>query len=248
MLIRCTCGKPLRVKDELAGRKIRCPVCQAVVAVPGMPLDSPKAAAPGSAPRPSKPQRQEADVDDRTASRSAERTAPTRQVVLRSMVLVFAILGSGLAGFLGFTAYRNTHDPAQINSVELLRRMIAEREKTNPSGRELEELRAEVSRFDRLRPVSFILLAALLFGLAGGVLAFLRRGKMAAGLMLLPVAGAGAMAPPTLVLTSPLTLAAILALFVKSTGSKSASRSTGEEFEPPRRRPARHREGSLTED
>ena len=32
--ISCDCGRSLRVKDDLAGRKIRCPECAAVVVVP----------------------------------------------------------------------------------------------------------------------------------------------------------------------------------------------------------------------
>jgi hypothetical protein len=32
--LNCDCGRALRVKDELAGRRVRCPVCQAVLTVP----------------------------------------------------------------------------------------------------------------------------------------------------------------------------------------------------------------------
>jgi hypothetical protein len=32
--LSCTCGRALRVKDELAGKKIRCPQCQSILAVP----------------------------------------------------------------------------------------------------------------------------------------------------------------------------------------------------------------------
>jgi hypothetical protein len=32
--VACECGKQLRVKEELAGKKIRCPGCQAIVVVP----------------------------------------------------------------------------------------------------------------------------------------------------------------------------------------------------------------------
>ncbi len=32
--LECDCSKKLRVKDELAGRKIRCPECKGVIAVP----------------------------------------------------------------------------------------------------------------------------------------------------------------------------------------------------------------------
>jgi len=31
---QCGCGRTLRVKDELAGRKVRCPECSTILAVP----------------------------------------------------------------------------------------------------------------------------------------------------------------------------------------------------------------------
>jgi hypothetical protein len=157
------------------------------------------------------------------------------------MVLVLAILGGGLAGLLGLMAWKNTHDSAQIASLDVMRRLIAELEKTNPSARELLGLRAEVSRFDRLGWVSYVLFAVLVSGLTGGVLAFLRRGKTAAAAMFLPVIIAGALAPPTLIFTAPLTLAALLALLVKSPAGKMVARSADEEPERSRPRPKRDR-------
>src|SRR5260370_38009241 len=32
--VTCNCGRSLRVKDELGGRKVRCPACASVVPVP----------------------------------------------------------------------------------------------------------------------------------------------------------------------------------------------------------------------
>jgi hypothetical protein len=32
--LKCDCGRSLRVKDDLAGRKVRCPVCKSVLTVP----------------------------------------------------------------------------------------------------------------------------------------------------------------------------------------------------------------------
>jgi hypothetical protein len=37
--VTCTCGKALRVKDEIAGKKIRCPVCKQVLEVPVPEMD-----------------------------------------------------------------------------------------------------------------------------------------------------------------------------------------------------------------
>jgi len=34
----CTCGEPLRVKDELAGRRVRCPACRQAIEVPPTPV------------------------------------------------------------------------------------------------------------------------------------------------------------------------------------------------------------------
>lgn len=34
LTVACICGKTLQLKDELAGKKIKCPACQAVVEVP----------------------------------------------------------------------------------------------------------------------------------------------------------------------------------------------------------------------
>ena len=37
--LACACGRAMRIKDELAGRKIRCPDCRAVLAVPESHLE-----------------------------------------------------------------------------------------------------------------------------------------------------------------------------------------------------------------
>ncbi len=44
ILMRCTCGKQLRLGDELAGKKVRCPACQAIVAVESAAADAVQAA------------------------------------------------------------------------------------------------------------------------------------------------------------------------------------------------------------
>lgn len=35
IVFNCTCGKPLRAKDESAGKKTKCPHCGTVVSIPG---------------------------------------------------------------------------------------------------------------------------------------------------------------------------------------------------------------------
>jgi hypothetical protein len=36
--VDCTCGRPFRIKDELAGKKVRCPECKSILAVPEQSL------------------------------------------------------------------------------------------------------------------------------------------------------------------------------------------------------------------
>jgi phage FluMu protein Com len=49
---KCDCGKMLRVKEEVAGKRVRCPACKAVVQVP-VPQAKAAPAAPAPAPEPS---------------------------------------------------------------------------------------------------------------------------------------------------------------------------------------------------
>ena len=46
--LKCDCGRSLRVKDELAGRKVRCPVCKSVLTVPQ--ADQPLVVIPAESP------------------------------------------------------------------------------------------------------------------------------------------------------------------------------------------------------
>jgi hypothetical protein len=90
----CTCGKTLRVKDELAGKRVRCPDCQAIVNAPepelevGIPLEDdpppPKPAARPAVvededdePRPAKAKAKKADegydLDDEDEERTSNR-------------------------------------------------------------------------------------------------------------------------------------------------------------------------------
>jgi F0F1-type ATP synthase assembly protein I len=55
ILVNCACGRPFRIKDELAGKKVRCPECKSIFTVPEPIVDAeiayeadeiPEAAAP----------------------------------------------------------------------------------------------------------------------------------------------------------------------------------------------------------
>jgi hypothetical protein len=62
----CTCGKMLRVPDEHAGRRAKCPACGSVVPIPGPDpvfevVEKPK---PGAAPPPGQKPATNPDDDD----------------------------------------------------------------------------------------------------------------------------------------------------------------------------------------
>ena len=63
----CECGKTLRVKDDLAGRRVRCPDCQEILTVPDEAsggIQSPSAARERAAAPPPPPPRRRAEPDD----------------------------------------------------------------------------------------------------------------------------------------------------------------------------------------
>ncbi|MDB5313094.1 MAG: hypothetical protein JWO38_7296 [Gemmataceae bacterium] len=51
----CSCGKTLQVKDEFAGRRVRCPACSGVAAVPAADPGFEVVDEPSPVPAPSKP-------------------------------------------------------------------------------------------------------------------------------------------------------------------------------------------------
>jgi TRAP-type C4-dicarboxylate transport system permease small subunit len=218
LLLRCTCGKPLRVRDELAGKKVRCPGCQALLAVPVEGESPPpvKPAAPPAVRRPKAavPRRPDDDIAEPRPPR-ADRAAPPRRLVVRIIVLILALLGAGIVGVLGFMAFKTTHDPAQIRSYEISRALVneADQSKTPISG--LDNIRAEVNRFEKLRVGCYFMLATAVLGLAGGVLAMLRFGKIAALLLVLPPIVTAVILPISSVFSSLLILAGLLALLIR---------------------------------
>src|SRR4051794_29695356 len=89
IVVRCGCGKDLRVKDESRGKKVRCPICQAILVAeeaddspPSPPTVAPRraVAAVGSR-RPSRPGLDEDEGEELEAPRRGKRAyddAPDR--------------------------------------------------------------------------------------------------------------------------------------------------------------------------
>src|SRR5216684_3576049 len=71
--LQCDCGRALRLKDHLGGKRIRCPDCNTVLAVPeavGADVEEPQEVEP-------------ADSDDRSPSRSGIVPGPSDQYTPR---------------------------------------------------------------------------------------------------------------------------------------------------------------------
>lgn len=70
ILVPCSCGKNLQLPDDLAGKKVRCPVCKGVMRVP-----------PAAAPPPPKPApvKKPASAPNPAASAPAPKPAPAKE-------------------------------------------------------------------------------------------------------------------------------------------------------------------------
>ena len=205
--VECNCGKQLTVKDEFAGRKVRCPACKGVIATPAWSAPPRELAVAQSRSAATTP-----DVGEPDAEPS---TPPKRQIVLRMIVLILGVVGAGSAGFLGFRYYSNAHDAEQQRITESNRATIKKYESTDPSSSTLKSAHDNVEKFELFGRACYPLLAAAVLGLAGGVLAFKRRRLIAVPLLLLPPAVVGVIAVQVVAFTAPLILGGLLSLMIK---------------------------------
>jgi hypothetical protein len=83
----CDCGKEFKVKDDLAGKKIKCPACQSVLGVPAAGEDV------AAAPSPSAGKRVVAD-EDVAAGPPRKRAGHGQEPKSRTML--FALIGGGV--------------------------------------------------------------------------------------------------------------------------------------------------------
>ncbi len=123
--------------------------------------------------------------------------------VMRVAVLILAILGSLSAGFLGYRW--KTDADTVMPTIEAVRALAAD----DPTAQ------AKIQEVDRLVIATWCLLGAVGVGLVAGFVGFYGQGLIAAALLAAAVIVPAIFEPRTLVFTSPLALAAILALFIR---------------------------------
>jgi hypothetical protein len=85
--VACDCGKEFNVRDELAGRKVRCPSCQAVLEVPAADEDVAAGPPPRSGQRPAFRDDDEDEAPPRRRRRKRDQP--------KSNAMLFALLGGG---------------------------------------------------------------------------------------------------------------------------------------------------------
>ncbi len=105
--VTCTCGKALRVKDGLAGRRFKCPACGQVLEVPSPPSsDEPRDLQPAVSP----------DVA----------VAPERKMRTRLVLIVVAALGALLA-IVALVVYRSPDPRNHVLSDAVVRKLLGDR-------------------------------------------------------------------------------------------------------------------------
>jgi hypothetical protein len=89
--VSCSCGRALKIKDELAGKKVRCPACRNVVQVPQpnqdpedeimqmLLSDSEDEPAPPSSPEPPEPEGIKAEAPQRASPPSPPPSLPKKK-------------------------------------------------------------------------------------------------------------------------------------------------------------------------
>jgi hypothetical protein len=127
---------------------------------------------------------------------------------MRYVALVLGIVGGLTSGFLGYKWYSDASDPVNKEKIEIVRAASL-----GPGA--TEELKAEVAELDKAIKASYFLLVALPLGIAGGILAFLRRGFSGAALMLLAVLGPAILNWRSLIFTCPLIVGAVFCFLVR---------------------------------
>jgi hypothetical protein len=144
---------------------------------------------------------------------------------MRIVVLVLALLGCAAAGYVAFGWFQFLLDPGLEMDLGNDRTRIS-RKPGVVAEKVLQEAKDHLAKYEAINVTGYFMLAALPFGLAGGVLGFMRRGLIAGPLLLVVVPGpiicvliAPGGAPSEIMLTvllsmAPFLVGGVLAFFV----------------------------------
>src|SRR5262245_10061940 len=112
IVICCPCGKQLNLADDLAGAKIKCPACQAVLGVPAPVQDNPFPLAQPILPKDRLRSQEEMwdETDERLRRRRDKHETPRSTTRLyfyigSLLLILFLGLGCGIGGWFYFYAF-----------------------------------------------------------------------------------------------------------------------------------------------
>jgi hypothetical protein len=126
---------------------------------------------------------------------------------MRIVVLLLGLLGSVTAGFLGFKWKSDAAKPEQTEKVELVRAIAA-------LGQD-PKVKEELDKYDRIIKAAYALLASFPLGIIGAIVAYTGRGIIGGVTMLPAPVVAAVLQTNTLVFSSPLVLAGLLAFTIR---------------------------------
>ncbi len=143
--VECSCGRALRVRDDLAGKKIRCPGCQGVMTVPAASDDEEEAVTaapprPKAAPAKTRPVRRPVDEDEDEQEQEetprGRRTPPVRNK--KSMLPWVAAIAAVVLIAGGVTAWlvwpKGTDKPVRRGGDTVIRPNLTDAANTIPVG------------------------------------------------------------------------------------------------------------------
>lgn len=202
------CKRKLKIGDDAAGKRIRCPRCATVfpvlleeasvlatsrtLAMPddeGAPFRDPHRAKgmrqSQPAPEDHSAERANHDYDDESEQRIPRRRRAVKgkqrkaNLALRVSVLILALIGGLFSGGLGVAWLKQVSSP-EVKAMREFATAVA-----NETGSR--ELKDNLARLDRMVRSSYFLLLAAPLGIAGGVLVLRGRTKLGGALMLATV-------------------------------------------------------------
>lgn len=130
---------------------------------------------------------------------------------MRITVLVLALLGSLIAGALGIMWMDDAGKSQKI--LKKNQALLSMAKKSPTFQAKFAKMKAKV---DQRRTGSYLLLLTFLLAIVGGVFAFRRQGKVAAGLFAVAFVLPAVIAPATLIFNFLLIIAFALSFFVKA--------------------------------
>jgi hypothetical protein len=174
--LTCDCGKQLRVRDDLAGKKVRCPECKELLVVPDGQDDESEAAAkvpkagrqperePAGEDEDARPRKRKGDDEDGRPRKKRKQKAGSGMLwigLAAGAAALVLLAGVGVGGYFLFFASKTetksteqavgkkmAYPPGKSSKEGLSTKAPLETKKTNPDPKPIWEYHLKEYRFD----------------------------------------------------------------------------------------------------